>query len=951
MRDELALMSALREQGLSYEQAISLLALDAEAATDRLDRFDVRSEAVHYLNDFEADEMYESWPRDLSVFQRPLYPGQFHTLGRNFHTLIFPADLTTAADVERISQYLTLIRRGIPLRFGFVPLVETAEQRQAMAAFAEVHKVRSVEQAVELLRAAAIDNDLARPFGKLMKQAPEGPMALTSLDDLQDPDECTAASDWVLRFGGNAFINGIRVDLSGDSLQKIAQYMRDDTGMTQELVMSDDVQRLLLMNDLQDIFLAGANLRYSSALYGDRKYLKMAEVAELQHRCDKDFDIVSSGLTWPIEQTALPRGCITALDGRGEPRIVINGRVVEQLPIEDLDTLLEQEDAEASRVRKLAQSVGAVFSSRLLTILRSGRGLMRVEIPEVQGLNSFTTGQKDAPLQFRIFVDPLTKQAQRWSAIAQRLSGMSGVAVSITFSPQFNLKELPLKRYYRLALPGRYDIATRSELRFENLPSDLLVFELDPWDSWGIVPVVAAEDLDNLQLSSSSQVEAVFQIDHVLVQGHAREVNSERPPRGAQVELRGYDDTVVAETIVMANLGYFQLKAQLGTYTLALKPGRTTDVFKFSDLDVEVLGWSGVTIRPRLARNKGMEAADVLEGLGKSKKSLWDTVRGRQDKQPINIFTVASGHLYERFVYIMCTSVMEHTKQNVKFWFISNFLSPQFRRFIPHLAAELGFDYEFITFSWPNWLRRQTEKQRIIWGYKILFLDVMFPLDVDKVIFVDADQVVRADLQELVDEDLDGKVWGYTPMCDSRKEMEGYRFWKKGYWKDFLQGKPYHISALYVIDLFAFRQQAIGDRLRQQYHQLSADPASLSNLDQDLPNNMQHQVPIHSLPQEWLWCETWCDDKSLKKAKTIDLCQNPETKEPKLDRARRQLPEWTEFDERVKSLARKVAVKHQHLGSITSDVDEVGQNIAMVREQEAVVQVDRVDGASGHDEL
>lgn len=40
---------------------------------------------------------------------------------------------------------------------------------------------------------------------------------------------------------------------------------------------------------------------------------------------------------------------------------------------------------------------------------------------------------------------------------------------------------------------------------------------------------------------------------------------------------------------------------------------------------------------------------------------------------------------------------------------------------------------------------------------------------------------------------------------------------------------------------------------------------------QDLPNNMIHQVPIKSLPQEWLWCETWCDDSSKKSAKTIDL--------------------------------------------------------------------------------
>jgi hypothetical protein len=57
------------------------------------------------------------------------------------------------------------------------------------------------------------------------------------------------------------------------------------------------------------------------------------------------------------------------------------------------------------------------------------------------------------------------------------------------------------------------------------------------------------------------------------------------------------------------------------------------------------------------------------------------------------------------------------------------------------MAAEYGFEYELVEYKWPRWLHQQTEKQRIIWGYKILFLDVLFPLDVKKIIFVDADQV------------------------------------------------------------------------------------------------------------------------------------------------------------------------------------------------------------------
>ena len=99
----------------------------------------------------------------------------------------------------------------------------------------------------------------------------------------------------------------------------------------------------------------------------------------------------------------------------------------------------------------------------------------------------------------------------------------------------------------------------------------------------------------------------------------------------------------------------------------------------------------------------------------------------------------------------------------------------------------------------------------------------------------------------------------------------GFQFWRQGYWADHLRGKPYHISALYVVDLQKFRRMAVGDQLRAIYDNLARDPNSLSNLDQDLPNYAQHHVPIHSLPQEWLWCETWCSDGSKAKVGTIKL--------------------------------------------------------------------------------
>lgn len=57
---------------------------------------------------------------------------------------------------------------------------------------------------------------------------------------------------------------------------------------------------------------------------------------------------------------------------------------------------------------------------------------------------------------------------------------------------------------------------------------------------------------------------------------------------------------------------------------------------------------------------------------------------------------------------------------------------------------------------------------------------------------------------------------------------------------------PNH-SALYVVDLEKLRKTAAGDQLRVIYDNLSRDPNSLANLDQDLPNYAQHQVPRRCL--------------------------------------------------------------------------------------------------------
>ena len=450
---------------------------------------------------------------------------------------------------------------------------------------------------------------------------------------------------------------------------------------------------------------------------------------------------------------------------------------------------------------------------------------------------------------------------------------------------------MPLKNYYRLVLEAepKFDPKSNSIIspvaRFNSMPrTPLLTLGMSVPENWMVEAVDALYDLDNIhleQVTDSSVVSAVFELEHLLVEGHCFDQSSGSPPRGLQFTLGTWARPVQVDTIVMANLGYFQLKANSGIWLLRLRSGRSDELYSIVSADgadgtvnsTEVVpvvsSFRSLVLKIKVNKKPGKANEELLYDSDEDRNgngngddnSIWgslspwssDSEKDKEkkktsekeedeDSKRINVFSLATGHLYERLLRIMIKSVLTKTSTPVKFWFLKNYMSPQLKNVLPFMAARYGFQYELVQYKWPRWLHQQTEKQRIIWGYKILFLDVLFPLDVKKIIFVDADQVVRADLKELRDLDLEGAPYGYTPFCDSRSEMDGFRFWKSGYWATHLHGRKYHISALYVVDLVKFRRIAAGDRLRGQYQGLSQDPNSLSNLDQDLPNNMIHQV-------------------------------------------------------------------------------------------------------------
>ena len=519
-------------------------------------------------------------------------------------------------------------------------------------------------------------------------------------------------------------------------------------------------------------------------------------------------------------------------------------------------------------------------------------------------------------------INPLSPDASKLLVLANLLYEKFTLSLRIFLNPKRIMFEIPSPAYYEYAF--NYDWVPHDNLHppivFHDLPKTVLyTMSVQEPVTWLSFPSRSHHDLDNIFLENGlvSSVKVQYELRSLVLSGSCTDRVTGQPVPGLPLFARKSGTTETRDTTVMSNFGYFQLQLSPGKWTISILEGdwskkyRVVHVSMSSEFNMNVKGssfsisidkFSDLHLEIKVERCEASYGKDATTTPFYSDSGV-KGVPATNDPR-VHIFSIASGFLYERFLRLMMYTLTNHTKARVKFWLVENFLSPSFKRVLPQYAKSFGCDYELVTYKWPDWLHAQSEKQRLIWAYKVLFLDVLFPLSVQRIIFVDADQVIRSDVQELYNMDLQGHAVGYTPFCtkNARKETEGFRFWKHGFWKTHLQGKNYHISAIYVVDLTRFRERTAGDVYRTIYDSLAGESHSLANLDQDLPNYVQEVVPIFSLPEEWLWCETWCDDRSKARAKTIDLCNNPLTKTPKLHSARRIIPEWTTWDAALASL-------------------------------------------------
>lgn len=176
----------------------------------------------------------------------------------------------------------------------------------------------------------------------------------------------------------------------------------------------------------------------------------------------------------------------------------------------------------------------------------------------------------------------------------------------------------------------------QSTIEFRDLPPDpIYTLGMDVPTAWLVRPHESHHDLDNIHLASFAGidqimgVEAIFDLDYLVVEGHARDAATNAPPRGLQLQLTTSNSTPVADTQVVANLGYFQFKVKPGVFQLEIRNGYGREVFEIvsvgnegwnsppvtsAGVDITVTSLEGLTLYPRFRKQPGMGGADVLSG-------------------------------------------------------------------------------------------------------------------------------------------------------------------------------------------------------------------------------------------------------------------------------------------------------------------------------------------------
>nr|XP_030132085.3 UDP-glucose:glycoprotein glucosyltransferase 2 isoform X3 [Taeniopygia guttata] len=382
----------------------------------------------------------------------------------------------------------------------------------------------------------------------------------------------------------------------------------------------------------------------------------------------------------------------------GQMAVISNGRVLGPLDenefYEEDFNLLEKitYSTSAEKIKAIVKEMGnssksgsdlimkidALLSSLPKTEMRQDVELLK----EQHSVVKFEPQENDPFYDIIAIVDPLTREAQKMTHLLIVLKDIINMKLRLFLNCRSKLSEVPLKSFYRFVLEPELTYGINKHLpsepvaKFLELPeSPLLTLNMITPESWLVEAVNSSCDLDNIHLQEiKGAVIAEYELEYILLEGHCFDVTTGQPPRGLQFTLGTKKSPVMVDTIVMANLGYFQLKANPGAWTLRLRKGRSEEIYQvfshegtdsvaeLTDVIVVLNNFRSKIIKVQVQKKPDKVNEELLTDETTGKKGNMESVARfsediptdeKEKKSDINIFSVASGHLYERFLRLI----------------------------------------------------------------------------------------------------------------------------------------------------------------------------------------------------------------------------------------------------------------------------------------------------------
>ncbi|KAL3236615.1 Kre5p [Nakaseomyces bracarensis] len=538
---------------------------------------------------------------------------------------------------------------------------------------------------------------------------------------------------------------------------------------------------------------------------------------------------------------------IPSHDLDGTPMLIVNGRVVffndDYVPeTSDIDAYLSQESKRTLDLVYILEEMFTGFSSEAIDPVfmesissymtklfyhssdpsegslyySTETSLARMDLgnlDKVNGITMFKLHEKeDFPIDIHLVLDPIEERSQKLISLVERFVDLPFVNIHLTWFSTEKVTFTPNNRVYLDDLE-----------EMKSLTSSELDYEVDmPW-------FVSAQ--------SDDQTEKFMFRVHVYPATDRVQLGNVEGQANVCIQMRDSKGNIVDRSITMSTYGY----AQLGISDLS-----ESYTIESCDHRYKVESFSVNPKAEYIPTEKIHWKTNLQEMIYVKVTPTGLPAEQDYETETINLFTtLMNKEDEEKFKTTVLNTIITTGGRPVTFyvWYEPT-ISQGFREFAKIISSSVkgkSVSIQFVGYKWPSWIRPQRFRERRLAVSKLLFLDLIFPSTVEKLLIVPP-ELKNVDIVDIYDSEIKRMF--------AMAKMGGTGYWSEGYWAEKLskQKLEFHSTLPFIfVNMKQLRVAYGGDYLRIHYQMVSTDINSLQVIDQDLLNDLQTEIPIRTL--------------------------------------------------------------------------------------------------------